>query len=189
MEKNFKVKKNELIGTNLENFPIEVVEKMLEEQIKQGNVLSLEVFFDCLSADKLQGGFNWGETEDGKEFWKKVIQKNNFDLFFEKYPKNNNLVYVVGNGNEVGEYVISTLVKYGGINKHEYTGNNRGDYYFIDPVTKYIEIADKDSQKHIYNVIQTTFTRIDIETPIIELTMEEIAHKFGVSVKHIRIKK
>lgn len=189
MKVSFKVEKIDIVDSMLEDFPVEVVEKMLEEQIKQGNAPSLEVFFDNLIADKLQGGFTWNETEDGDEFWEAVIQNDNFDLFFEKYPKHNNLVYVVGNGNEVGEYVISTLEKYGGVNKHEYTGNNRGDYYFIDPITKYIEIADKDVNKFTYNVVKTTFTRIDIEIPIIELTMEEIANKFGVNVKNLRIKK
>ena len=189
MKVSFKVEKSDIVDSMLENFPVEVVEKMIEEQIKQGNAPSLEVFFNNLRADKYQGGFDWDETEDGTEFWEEVFQEDNFDLFFKKYPKNNNLVYVVSNGKEVGKYVISTLVKYGGINKHEYTGNNCGDYYFIDPITKYIELADKDDKKYIYNVIQTTFTRIDIEIPIIELTMEEIANKFGVSVKHIRIKK
>lgn len=189
MKVSFKVEKSDIVNSKLENFPLEVVEKMIEEQIKQGNPPSLEVFFDSLIADKLQGGFNWCETEDGEDFWEEVIRNDNFDLFFEKYPKNNNLVYVVGNGSEVGEYVISTLVKYGGINKYNYTGNNRGDYYFIDPITKYIELAEKERQKHIYNVIQTTFTKIDIEIPIIELTMEEIANKFGVNVKKLRIKK
>lgn len=80
----YKVKKSDLIG-DLKGFPIEVVQKMLEKQLAQGNKQNIEIFqIYIFSGEK---GFFWEQTEEGIDFWIEVISCNNFDLFFQKYPK------------------------------------------------------------------------------------------------------
>lgn len=63
----------------LEGFPDEVVEKMLEYQRNKRDVTVFEK--NCKS------GFDWDRTPEKYNFWCDVIINRNFNLFFEKYPK------------------------------------------------------------------------------------------------------
>jgi hypothetical protein len=81
-----KVTEKDLIG-EIENYPIEVVQKMCENQVAQGNEFNVKVFQKYSIIPFSKGGFDWAETLDGDYFWKCVIFNKNFDLFFEKYPK------------------------------------------------------------------------------------------------------
>lgn len=68
------------------NFPVEIVEKMLSYQEKQGYERNVKIF----EMDKMTSafGFTWYNTPEGHHFWDQVIVHENFDLFFdEKYPK------------------------------------------------------------------------------------------------------
>jgi len=69
----------------LEGFPKEVIAKMLEEQVKQGNPENVEVFENKPWSMKSEGGFDWDYTELGNK-WDYVTDKD-FDVFFAKYPK------------------------------------------------------------------------------------------------------
>ncbi len=184
----FNVEKSDLVGV-IENFPIEVVEKMIEEQVKQGNFPNVEVFQKCATLDDEDGGFTWSQTEDGDEFWEEVIVESNFDLFFKKYRKKTNLVYIVGDS-EIGKDIIKTLEKYGGVNRHDYTGGGDGVLYYIEPNNNTIEMcySNGNNDKMLYAVLMATYQPIDVEC-ILEVTMEEIAEKFGVDVNNLRIKK
>lgn len=184
----FKVEQSDLVG-EIKDFPIEVVEKMIEEQVAQGNYPNVEMFQKYVTADTENGGFDWDKTIDDIDFWREVIGESNFDLFFEKYPKKNkpNLVYIVGDS-EVGMDIIKTLEKYGGINEHEYNGGYNDCIYYIDPYNNFIEICDFKELK-LWNVILDTYTPIEVEESVLEVTMEEIAKKFGVDVTNLRIKK
>ena len=71
----------------LKGFPPEIVEKMLYYQEKQGNKRDVSVFEKFKEAADSDEGFCWATTEEGCSFWKIVIVDKNFDLFFEKYPK------------------------------------------------------------------------------------------------------
>jgi len=71
----------------LEGFPKEVIAKMLEEQVKQGNPKNIEVFESCCHSEKKDGGFDWGQTEGGYNFWMLTIVNRYFHKFFAKYPK------------------------------------------------------------------------------------------------------
>ena len=77
----------------LEGFPEEVVEKMLERQVEQGNERDVEMFERSKIAEVWKGGFNWAETEEGEAFWVEVISAENFSLFFERYPKKPENIY------------------------------------------------------------------------------------------------
>lgn len=74
----------------LEDFPAEVVEKMLERQVAQGNPRDVTVFEKQKTANKSEKGFDWELSPEYKTddlFWNEVILRKNFDKFFEKYPK------------------------------------------------------------------------------------------------------
>lgn len=66
----------------LEGFPKEIVEKMLDYQHRQGNKKNISIFENNVSK-----GFIWDETEEGYEFWEQVIKKEDFYVFFKKYPR------------------------------------------------------------------------------------------------------
>lgn len=188
MKTIFKVEQSDLVG-DIKDFPIEVVEKMIEEQVKQGNCPNVEVFQKFVNADVADDGFTWEKTDDGDDFWMEIIGSGNFDLFFERYPKKNNtnLVYIVGDS-EIGMDIIKTLEKYGGINEHNYKGERDDVVYYIDPNNNFIEICDFINLK-LWDVILATYQSIDAEEFVVEVTMEEIAKKFGVDVNKLRIKK
>lgn len=187
MKAIFKVEQSDLVG-GIKDFPIEVVEKMIEEQVKQGKKADVEVFQKNATTDTEEGGFDWNNTDDGMNFWVEVIGEGNFDLFFEKYPKKAKLVYIVGDS-EIGMDIIKTLEKNGGINHHGYTGDSDGVLYYIEPNNDSIEICDIDKNQYLYEVLLATYTPIDVEQNILEVSMAEIAEKFGVSVSNLRIKK
>lgn len=87
---NYKVKQKDLKG-DIKDFPIEVVQKMVDEQVRQGNKADVEKFQINKYLDKKGGGFDWNITIDRRVFWKKVIWFQDFALFFSKHPKQSNL--------------------------------------------------------------------------------------------------
>lgn len=187
MKTIFKVEKSDLVG-DIKDFPIEVVEKMIEEQVRQGCQPDVEAFQQYHAAGISENGFNWCETKDGNDFWEEVIREGNFDLFFEVYPKKANLVCIVGDS-EIGMDIIKTLEKYGGINEHNYKGERDDVVYYIEPNNNFIEVCDFDTNIKLWDVILATYTPIEAEESVLEVTMEEIAKKFGVDVTNLRIKK
>lgn len=82
----YKVTEKDLIG-EIKDFPIEVVQKMIERQVEQGNKPDVTVFQKNSCAIKKQNGFSWGETIEGETFWSSILYYNSFDVFFQKYPK------------------------------------------------------------------------------------------------------
>lgn len=190
MKAIFKVEKCDLVG-GIKNFPIEVVDKMIEEQVKQGNQPNVEVFQKFPAAGIGENGFDWSEAKDGYDFWEEVIGELNFELFFEIYNKTTNLVYIVGDS-EIGKDIIKTLEKYGGKNIHDFIGDSNDCVYYIEPNNNHIEICDFEKNPNLWEVLLATYTPIDAEGSILEVmevTMEEIAEKFGVDVSSLRIKK
>jgi len=71
----------------IKDFPKEVVDKMLEYQVAQGNPKDVEVFENHKNADRREKGFTWERTAEGDPFWDNVIMKRFFIIFFQKYPK------------------------------------------------------------------------------------------------------
>ena len=83
MEK-YKVKPEDLKG-EIKDFPIEIVQKMVDYHIKEeGKINRADMNALQILPD---GAFNWHNTNEGLEFWGRVIHHHDFDLFFEKYPK------------------------------------------------------------------------------------------------------
>lgn len=74
----------------LEDFPKEVVDKMLHHQVQQGHPRNIKIFEEDNFANRDLGGFDWSltvEYDEDDNFWNEVINKRNFDLFFSVYPK------------------------------------------------------------------------------------------------------
>lgn len=46
-----------------------IANKMMEYQLKRGNISNLDVFLRDPSAGNLNGGFNWDATTEGWEYW------------------------------------------------------------------------------------------------------------------------
>lgn len=183
-----KVTKKDLIG-DLVGFPIEIVEKMLERQYEQINKVDIVAFQNdrIQSISNGEGGFHWGETIEGYEFWNNVIRQKKFDIFFKHYPKLAKNVYIYGD-DKLYENVIKTLERRGGINAKGLLGNSDYAVYYIDPKTNYIERCTQDSEK-LYNIITLTFEKIEPDKFIVEMTLPEIAEKLGIDVELLRIKK
>lgn len=179
-----KVNTKDLIK-KLEGFPFEVVEKMLEYQYAQNNIVDISVFHNLPSAKKCQGGFDWITSPEGFSFWNEIIICEKFDKFFERYAKSKE-VYIRGDEKN-GINVIKELESRGGINTWESMGNGNNILYFIDPITNYIERAIEPQYK---NLLITNYTEISPgDYTMVEITMGEIAEKLGVDVKKLRIKK
>lgn len=83
MEEIYKVTEADLIG-DISNFPIEVVQLMVERQFEHIGYCDVSVF----QFDKSAGGrgFVWVKTPEGRAFWHCVINECDFDRFFALYP-------------------------------------------------------------------------------------------------------
>jgi uncharacterized protein YjdB len=82
----YNITKKDMIG-DLAGIPVGVVIRMLEEQEKQGNKVNIKVFQRNCCADRINGGFDWTDTNIGHAFWDNVIFNKNFDNFFKEYPE------------------------------------------------------------------------------------------------------
>lgn len=71
----------------IEDFPLGVVVRMMEEQERQGNKADVKVFQGLNTTGKTKGGFDWDETEADYSFWRKVLMSKDFDHFFKEYPE------------------------------------------------------------------------------------------------------
>lgn len=82
------ITEKDLIG-KLKGLPIQVVQRMIQHQIKQGNKANVEVFQNKLDAAKVDGGFDWVNTNivgEGVKFWAKIINVREYAEFFNMYP-------------------------------------------------------------------------------------------------------
>ena len=68
---------------DIENFPVHVIEAMLDEQVKQGNERDVEVFQRDAMASTSRGGFVWSDSKQGHPFWEAVIKYRRFGLIPE----------------------------------------------------------------------------------------------------------
>lgn len=156
----YKVKQSDLIG-DIKGFPIEVVQKMVELQVEQGNKADIFVFQKRRSAGRSCGGFDFDSSIEGQYFWNQVINIGNFDIFYERYHSKN--VYyrgVEGRGDEI----IEALEKLGGKIKSVLIGETESMLYFITSGNEIIAIDDDSTMA---DILQRGFTELflpEIET-------------------------
>ena len=153
-------------------FPQEIVEKMLERQVEQGNERDVSVFERSRSSNKRGGGFLWIDTEEGCLFWDSVILDMDFDVFFAKYPKKQYpRVMMVSNDNVTWFKRVVILEK-------------RGEFM------AWADSETIDEAKDITDVYWWNYAKeVEPEQGQIELTIDEIAEKYGVKPEQIKIKK
>ena len=78
------IRQEDLKG-QIEGYPIEIVERMVFNQVAQGNQEDVSVFQIKVDSNKANGGFNWKETPEGTGFWAKAINSHIVDkTIFEK---------------------------------------------------------------------------------------------------------
>jgi hypothetical protein len=134
------------------DLPEEIKERMLQEQVAQGNKRDESVFEKDI--ESFVKGFDWTRSIERSTFWHNVIRYSNFQTFFDRYPKKeltigeldklNNLsgqqpekrtmVAIKSDGNkERNLRIIQYLESLGGVNSGEYIGilqNN--EFYTIE---------------------------------------------------------
>ena len=64
------------------DLPVEIQEKMLDEQERQGNPRNAKEFEEDVTE-----GFSWDRSVEGFDFWEEIIRNGNFAVYYEKYPK------------------------------------------------------------------------------------------------------
>lgn len=68
-------------------FPKEIKKVVKERTEQQGNVFRVSAFDASIFIGKSGGGFTWHSTPEDGTFWHKVLIDENFDLFWERFPK------------------------------------------------------------------------------------------------------
>jgi len=69
------------------DLPVEIQERMLDEQVRQGNPRNAEVFEKEIMATPQEGGFLWAQSVEGFDFWNRIIENGDIAEFYKKYPK------------------------------------------------------------------------------------------------------
>lgn len=69
------------VTEDLAAIPTRIIDKMMEEQVAQGNVANVSVFDNELISFSSAGGFDWDSTNEGEDFWHDVLIEHDFDLF------------------------------------------------------------------------------------------------------------
>ena len=69
------------VTKDLAAMPTRIIDKMMEEQVAQGNAADVSIFDNKLTSSSGAGGFHWGSTNEGNDFWHNVLIEHNFDLF------------------------------------------------------------------------------------------------------------
>lgn len=166
----YKVKEEDLIG-ELKSFPIEVVQKMLERQVEQGNKEDVSVFQEHSYVSNSYGGFDWEKTCEGTEFWNNVISNSQFGIFFNRFPKQSEIntnVYFRGDRSR-GHEIISTLEKLGGDNSFfQLEGIDEDSLYYISKENNYIKACDK-SDEELISLIKCFYTEQKLPVETIEI--------------------
>ena len=107
---------------DLEGFPKEIIARMLECQEEQGSPRNISVFKKDRTAGETKKGFVWSDTKEDYDFWNEVIRYKNFNLFFEKYPKQNNQdnsqEFIVGD--KVIYYLTNKIGTIDEVKKHKF---------------------------------------------------------------------
>jgi hypothetical protein len=124
------VKHSDLIG-QISDFPIEVVQKMVERQYAQNGSCDVSVF--QRNKDAGFNGFCWANTPEGDLFWRQIINNKRWHIFFDEYPiLQNNCVFVVVDGG--GKYLadVQRMQQFCEDGRKFAYKNKVGDIYYID---------------------------------------------------------
>lgn len=71
-KQHYQVKPEDLVG-DISGFPIEVVQRMVDNQVKQGNKADVKVFQRSSESSQVSGGFNFFDCEEGDYFGNRLL--------------------------------------------------------------------------------------------------------------------
>jgi hypothetical protein len=71
------------------DLPTEILNMCYKKAREQGVNLDPKA---GIRENKRHGGFSWLLTEEGQAFWEDVLSNKNYNRFYEKYPKNSELL-------------------------------------------------------------------------------------------------
>lgn len=152
-------------------FPEPIVEAMLKYQVLHGNPRDVTVFGENVLAIIDNGGFNWDSTTEGMAFWRGVLCTNNFKLFFKK---------------------LETKVVYP---KVMLVSDNKINWYtqvvYMEKCGKFLAWANAETIEDSLTEVSSLSWEFakDIEKLVpLELTLDQIAEKFGVNINFLKIK-
>ena len=149
----YEVKQEDLVG-DIEGFPLEVVQRMIERQVEQGNKADVSVFQNRKSCSGGSGGFEWCDTTERHDFWQKVILNRDFKIFFEKYPKENKEIYVenVDGQNVTTEWNGFTLNKIEIKESLKYDNEKlRWDLLPLEDIEDVVKVYTEGAKKYVPN--------------------------------------
>ena len=104
-----KVKKKHLVG-QIADFPLHVVQLMVDEQVRQGNPANPSIFAKRVAADKKEGGFDWKYTNLRYMGWNAVIRKKKFHLILEPEKFQVQPEHLVGEIADFPLHVVQAMV-------------------------------------------------------------------------------
>jgi hypothetical protein len=156
------------------NFPEEVKAKMLERQVEQGNQRNIKVFEANKRSDKTEGGFSWFVTVEKVSFWDNVICHERFDIFYAKYPKTSGYpkVMLVSDNNNINHSIERVVFM-------EKNGMFL-TWFKAKTIAESEETADVSTWKYAWDI---SVKQVSVK----EVTIDEIAEKFGVNPKNLKI--
>lgn len=183
MNITYKVKQSDLIG-EIKDFPIEVVQKMVEEQIAQGNAPDVTVFQNDSNATVEYDGFSWDDTEDGSIFWGKIINGHEFDLFFKKYPLN-----------PIFNYLLPGRVVRTNFNLYGLVLNSEASHKNLRIITENQEGIVIEDIECIYESLATTikdlfnpdYLKLIYQKGKIVISKKDLAKKYNIEVDNLII--
>lgn len=151
MEAMLKINKDDIYG-EIKGFPLEVVHKMIELTMKEEHT-NVEEALKILRNNPWSG-FTWSETNEGTNFWHKVINRHEWWKFYERYPVDlsspSRYAVVKEDSNGCPGNFPKEIVGYLGDDIQLYGNGKSGDIYFVYPTIGGFRIgfAIKDSPRY-----------------------------------------
>lgn len=183
---------------DINEFPIEIVQHMVNEQVRQGNLPDVTVFQKRSYNSKTLGGFAWNLTKEGENFWNTIICYRKFEIYFEKYPKQTNMKQFTKEDLQSGMIVeLRNGIKYLVVNNRE-TKFLLGidDYHLLDNYddnlncrVKGFDIVKVYTHKctgSLKFILEHNKHKLIWQRKVV-ITKQEIADKFGVNINDIEI--
>jgi hypothetical protein len=174
--------KGKLVG-----FPIEVIKKMTEYQIEQSKVADISVFEtnpELSSTIPGAKGFDWDKTPEGFEFWLLVIKDGDYDLFFERYPKETKLEF------QIGDKVLVRDEDKDEWQEFTYIATLKGDYdapYIVIDIDEEFSLG-REFRDNLKGVCCWKYIKPFEEPEFVELTFKDISEGKGKGVDPTKIK-
>lgn len=186
---NVSVTKEDLIG-QIANFPLNIVEAMVSNQVRQGNPANVKIFQEKVDASFVEGGFSWNKSAEGQFFWSKVINGKHFpkeivppDKSIEpvkpEEPVNESPEEVVEEAKETPAYKVGDIVKIGNSTRSRVIIG-----YFPDMPNPYLTITEESFKDFMNGKASCHINVTAIEEPkkYVYLTLKDISEGKGVGI-------